>query len=592
MHNALYRTQNIEDIAGVPAVPGRGAYSYTTKGSTEKFVCDVWAEGSQSTDYDDKSRRCEKGHVEKVETTETVNVPATPGSPAIPGRIVLSPEKGWNSRAVSLPSFESLGYAEFSVPSNATGVAAGLVAEMPPADFVGYEYIPHGVFFTDNKAYSISTGEALGNYAGADVWKVMAVRGAVEIYRNGTLKTTEPTDVYTGRTVRLSASIYWIDGYVFDPRVVSENSAAINGAFPRLTGKLWADNHAELIGAMPKMRGQLVMVSGIFGSFPRMQGKIWADNHAELIGSLPKMQGQLSAGRPVVVERAYIMGMMPKMSGALTAEKPYEAQLWATMPKLRGQLIAGNQGVIYGQMPKLRGRLVARPAGTMNLQALAMAASDIDPFTTKLIRLATQARIESALTAQQLLELLLAESGAVSDDLTVEGIAELLIAAIAKIGAQPRVDDASETWVYGTQTNTTTRYTFGCNSFAKIGDRYYGASSDGIHLLEGDTDAGQPINAVVGFGTPDFGTSALKGMTNCYVGMSAKGHLYLKVTANGTTFIYRTRGFDQLMKEQRIDTGRGLRSTVFGLELVNEGADFELDSIEFRVVPMNRRIQS
>ena len=47
------------------------------------------------------------------------------------------------------------------------------------------------------------------------------------------------------------------------------------------------------------------------------------------------------------------------------------------------------------------------------------------------------------------------------------------------------------------------------------------------------------------------------------------------------------------MKQQRFDTGRGLRASVFGLELVNDGgADFKIDTVEFRTLPLSRRIQS
>ena len=110
---------------------------------------------------------------------------------------------------------------------------------------------------------------------------------------------------------------------------------------------------------------------------------------------------------------------------------------------------------------------------------------------------------------------------------------------------------------------------------------------------DGDTDDGAPIRARIGFGTPTFGTSALKTIQDAYAGMSASGHLYLKVTANGQTYTYRSRAFSPEMKQQRFDTGRGLRASVFGLELVNDGgADFEIDTVEFRTLPLSRRIQS
>mgnify|MGYP000636051417 FL=1 len=48
------------------------------------------------------------------------------------------------------------------------------------------------------------------------------------------------------------------------------------------------------------------------------------------------------------------------------------------------------------------------------------------------------------------------------------------------------------------------------------------------------------------------------------------------------------------MMQQRIDLGRGLRANVIGLEIVNQdGTDFELDSVQFRVIELSgRRVQT
>ena len=48
------------------------------------------------------------------------------------------------------------------------------------------------------------------------------------------------------------------------------------------------------------------------------------------------------------------------------------------------------------------------------------------------------------------------------------------------------------------------------NSFVEIDGKYYGASSDGLYLLEGSDDAGAPIDASFGFGQLDFGTPQVK----------------------------------------------------------------------------------
>lgn len=156
-----------------------------------------------------------------------------------------------------------------------------------------------------------------------------------------------------------------------------------------------------------------------------------------------------------------------------------------------------------------------------------------------------------------------------------------------------RVEDSeAEAWVINTQTRASTRYeNYGFNSFALIAGRYYGCRSDGIYELDGETDAGQPVQAMVSFGKQDFGTSALKRVTNLYVGTSSGGKLFVKVLAEGEEYLYQARDGSEELQVQRFDLGRGLRANYLEFELYNtDGDDFELASVEFVAVPLSRRI--
>lgn len=147
-------------------------------------------------------------------------------------------------------------------------------------------------------------------------------------------------------------------------------------------------------------------------------------------------------------------------------------------------------------------------------------------------------------------------------------------------------------WAINTETNASTRYEgYAFNSFARIGDSYYGAKSDGIHRLEGDTDNGEPIQAMVSFGRQDFGTTAKKRITNAYVGASSAGRLFMRITADGQDYTYAARSSSEQLREQRFDVGRGLSANLLEFELYNaDGDDFELASVEFAAVALTRRI--
>lgn len=179
------------------------------------------------------------------------------------------------------------------------------------------------------------------------------------------------------------------------------------------------------------------------------------------------------------------------------------------------------------------------------------------------------------------------------DALTLQAI--LHGSAYSHVGAAPVVpleEDNHAVWVVNAETGASTRYeNYPFNSFAFFDGAYYGCRSDGIYRLDGDTDNGAPIQTMMSFGKRDFGTSALKQVTHVYAGLSSGGRLFLKTIVNGEEFTYVARTASEDLRQQRFDLGRGLRANYLEFELYNaDGDDFELASVEFLVVPLNRRI--
>lgn len=181
--------------------------------------------------------------------------------------------------------------------------------------------------------------------------------------------------------------------------------------------------------------------------------------------------------------------------------------------------------------------------------------------------------------------------GGASFSATEDGAVSLSLVGVGRGSIRP-VGVDHETWAMNLDTGSVTFYEgFSFNSFAKIGANYFGCKADGIYQLDGDTDAGAPIRSMVSFGKQNFGTSALKRVTNAYVGVSGQGRLFLKVLAEGREYTYAQRGYDEQLQVQRFDTGKGLRVNWLEFELYNaDGEDFELASVEFAAVPLSRRI--
>jgi hypothetical protein len=176
-----------------------------------------------------------------------------------------------------------------------------------------------------------------------------------------------------------------------------------------------------------------------------------------------------------------------------------------------------------------------------------------------------------------------------------KAIYELLSNYLGISGKGPQLDNAEdlfETWVVNMDTKASTRYEqFDFNSFAFVDGHYFGAQQDGVYLLEGDDDHGDPIRASINFGLQNFGTSLMKHVPDVYVGVASDGRLVLKVKSDAETYFYTQRDASEFTRTQRFDLGRGLRNSFFEFELFNQdGGDFDMESIEFVVVTMSRRV--
>lgn len=151
-------------------------------------------------------------------------------------------------------------------------------------------------------------------------------------------------------------------------------------------------------------------------------------------------------------------------------------------------------------------------------------------------------------------------------------------------------------WVMNTETLAPTEYTnYPFNSFAKLGQKYLGATETGIFELTGSNDAGTNINAAIRSGLLDFGTSLKKRVPYAYLGYTSTGRLLLKVgtTDQGT----KVEDWYELTETQaapdsaRFKIGKGLQARYWQFELTNaEGADFALDQVQFYPLVLSRRL--
>lgn len=151
-------------------------------------------------------------------------------------------------------------------------------------------------------------------------------------------------------------------------------------------------------------------------------------------------------------------------------------------------------------------------------------------------------------------------------------------------------DGGLTTWVVNARTGVVTEYdNFEFNSFALLGPAYIGASSEGLFELLGDTDDGTAIVPRIKSGFMKFGAMKLSSIRSAYIGIRGDGDFVLRITTgDGKTYDYAAK--PQNMRTTRVRMGKGLRASYFAFELVGDGADFDLDAIEFVPLVNKRRV--
>lgn len=142
---------------------------------------------------------------------------------------------------------------------------------------------------------------------------------------------------------------------------------------------------------------------------------------------------------------------------------------------------------------------------------------------------------------------------------------------------------------------------FNFNSFTKFDGHYYGSNDQGLYLLEGSDDAGEPIAARVRTGLMDFSTGRYKQMARAYLGYTSDGPLLLKVVTvkdrepgrgEKVEDWYELTQVHTEMSAGRIPVGEGLKSVYWQFVLHNKaGADFATDEVRLYPLYSDRRIK-
>lgn len=544
----------------------------------------------------------------------------TPGVPPTPAQALVDYRIGWTGRARSIASIQAAGEMSFRAPRSNTGAVVGLNREFRSSGYSDIRF----AFRLENGVASTITPEgvtALGAYAEGAEFKLRRYKGRMVFFIDDVVvldvpNSSEPLHMdaimYTGNDSIYDPVLYGITSSEVELRALSSAGGGMQYTPPTppapvtaaaslqyLTGLGWATRRPGAFSAgllspletssRPAVRVEVALsaLQGLASDRPYGEGR------AALLPFITDGEGGLASPSYAVANGIFslfsanggvasgeIMGgdhVLQPLIG-MASDRPYAAGTGELLP-LRGIgrvmfpleaqevsvldfMIAGSSVAAFTELSAVVNS-TGHVTGLMSLSALVNAdATSVGQATT-----------EFALQAL----------------LSANAVTSVTANSVQSFGAE-----GGSVWVVNAESGGSSRYEqYEFNSFAKIDGKYYGARADGIYLLEGDTDAGAPINASINFGRKNFGGTAtqLMRLENCYLGMSSTGRMVLRVTADGKTFDYVARRASADMATQRVDIGRGLRANFFEFELYNQnGDDFDLNSIEFAAVVLSRRI--
>jgi hypothetical protein len=479
-------------------------------------------------------------------------------------RTKSDPNPGWNSGARSIKSIAGDGYFEFKVPATLTGVIVGFASSDPDG---GFENIQHAYYVGHGGVAIYESGIPIGSFGAAGdgtTFRITRDTGIVTYSVND-------TDVHTSSTpsngeVFVDASLYVAGDSIYDPVLVDLYSGAGAASLPAIAGVAGA---AYSIG-----RANLVHLTGSAsgrrtGSYtpltpPKPSYSAGAGDVGFLWGSATGLTGEIGTGS------ASFKALKGK-----GANGPY-----ADGDSVLPALVSGDN---YSLTSNTEASITEMCVGF-----------DLVFGVAEIVVLMDSAGVVTGVMAVDLVRDAAARSSATASatydlDQILSAIAMSL--ATASAGA-PVWDQPAAAWVVNYDTSASSLYeNFSFNSYAKVGEKYFGCTADGIYLLEGDDDDGAPVHASINLGKSTLGTPLQKRMADCYLGVSSADTMYLKLTVDGTPYTYVARRSGEAMQAQRVDIGKGLKANYFTFEIYNhDGCDFELDKVEFRLAELTRRI--
>jgi hypothetical protein len=501
-------------------------------------------------------------------------------------QFLIDHQVGWTGGARAIRNLPSSGRVEFKAPLQTTGAVAGL--NDIDAD-AGYQNIEHAWYVSNGVAKVVESGFIRfnhGAFAAGDLFAVERISGVVRYKVNGTVVYTSL--VPSAGPVIFDASLYVGKDYIYDPAIFDYITSEASFEPLESLSSTYAYNEAS--NRFEYFTSSSEELFDCANSFELFIGRSADYDYSDSYVTMEPFQSFSSSDLLLPDFMISSVFMQPMLSSAVESNfEPFGVD--ATFELLESLSSDYDYNEATNRFEFFLSESQERINVDMELPEWVFTLDLWEVPSYKYVLFDTDLSMAALMVTDKSIDLLLNSLVTATASLSLVANYTLLINSFIQAGFSfPVLSNDNQVWVVS-EAGQTSRYEgYAFNSFGKFNGQYYGAKEDGIYLLEGDTDQGEPVRASVNFGKQNFGTALKKHVSNCYLGVSSSGKMYLKVTADGNEYVYQARGSSEEMEMQRVDIGRGIRANFLIFELFNnDGCDFDLASVEFVVIPSSTR---
>ena len=506
--------------------------------------------------------------------------------------------------------------------------------------YTGVSLTPESIYHTANDVVvALSTGYGVSPAYAIRMDKNLDVAGTFDSFAiaaataSGGSSVTGTYSTFTSTVTALSPAVtpgglIWFEAappdYTFTLSMVTATSGTASGVLPHLVSAFIGSNSVQ--GNLPKLTASLAATNPtVDGSVARTLPKLTAAStliavqYGTVAKALPKLTAAVVgfAGTAVSAGEIKLSSLVGNLGGPgagcsgeiLTALPQLDSQLYGgqqsttpTLPAIKGELTALSTilGGLAGQMPLPTAALVGTVAIAGAIASnLPRAVSELALIQGNVAAIsATLRSITSGVSA------VVGSAGSITAKLpeptaVLTGSAAMRAVLAARL---PRLTSAFPmyrfyqhvlTHVMNTHTTAVTTFeNYPFNSFAKIGDKYYGAGPSGLYEIDSEpTDAVAAIPWRMLTGQLDFGSAMQKRLSDFYIAMRSAGDVALTVAVDEQEpYEYSLQATDiDRLKQRKVLLGKGLRGRYwqFGLSGTD---DFDMDAYSMTVLDTARRI--